>query len=133
MRDWRVDLFDGTVTVEADTEEAARQAAIRQITTAKIRVWDGWTVIDVPSGSIAVKAENEETARQQAISQIKTATIRVLKCWTVDLGSLSVAAVDGYEAFEEAMKQIKEGDIEIDQIFEEESAFDDEDSENVGP
>lgn len=118
MRTWRIPFCDGAISVEAETEEAARQEAIMQITTARIRVWVGWILIDLSSGTVAIKAENEQAGREQAISEIKTAKIRVLKYWIVDLGSFYVEAVDEDEAYEEAKKQIKEGDIEISQIFE---------------
>lgn len=121
MRDWRIESSLGSLTVEADTEEAARQEAIVQIQEAAVRVWHGWTVIDLPSGSVAIRADTEENARQEAIRQITNASVRRLKYWIVDLGSFVVEAADENEAYTEARKRIDAADdIEIDQIFENE-------------
>jgi hypothetical protein len=85
--------------------------------------------IELPSGKrFTIEADTKEAARKEAtrciesaFDEIKAAKIKLLRSWTVDLGSFHVEAADEREAYEEAKKQIEEGDVEVDTIFKDEN------------
>jgi hypothetical protein len=125
MSTWRIDCSIASLTVEADTEAAARQEAIRQVTTATIRVWQGWTVIDLPSQSIAVKADTEGAAREEAVRQIANAVVKPMKNWRVETSDcFFVEAATEEEAYKSARTimatKLIEDEYEICDVYEEE-------------
>jgi hypothetical protein len=62
----------------------------------------------------------KKTIKQADQSQSTTAKEREKPSWTVDLGSFFVNAESEEEAIQEAEKMIAAGDVEIDQVFENE-------------
>ena len=105
MTDWRIYCPFGTLCVQAETEQAAREEAICQVTAARIRVWQGWIVIDLASQSVAVEADTKEAAREEAIRQITTSSVGQLKLWRVETDDcFFVEAETKEQAYEEAKK-----------------------------